>query len=191
MLRRLAAAVPLLGLGRWPRIALVLATLLAFASGSRVGLELLPALAWGLVAFAFVRSLVAPRSLAEELARLIDDLAPDFIGPFCRVLSGLYGLLAAAIATGIAVFALSGAHDAWRRLVVYDSWIAVAAFEVVSFVVRKLWFRHYTGSAIDRVFARCFPAENTERGRRSLAYVRRMREQIGGQRRFWADRLMS
>jgi hypothetical protein len=41
------------------------------------------------------------------------------------------------------------------------------------FVLRKLWFRYYTGALADRVFARLFPAERSANGRRSLEYVRR------------------
>ena len=37
--------------------------------------------------------------------------------------------------------------------------------------VRKLRFRYYGDGPADLLFARVFPAERTERGRRSLAYV--------------------
>ena len=38
-------------------------------------------------------------------------------------------------------------------------------------VVRKIWFRHYTGGTMDRLFARAFPPERTANGRRSLDYA--------------------
>ena len=47
----------------------------------------------------------------------------------------------------------------------------IGAFSAVEFVVRKIHFRHYEGGIIDRAFAWVFPAEKTELGRRSQAYI--------------------
>jgi hypothetical protein len=49
---------------------------------------------------------------------------------------------------------------------------------VGEFITRKIWFRNYEDGRVDRLFARVFPPESSENGRRSLAYqeARRIRE---------------
>ncbi len=51
----------------------------------------------------------------------------------------------------------------------------MAAVSAVEYVVRKSWFRYYAGGLLDRLWAAWLPAENTARGRRSLAYIREAR----------------
>ena len=80
--------------------------------------------------------------------------------------------------TFIAAFALTGREDAWTWYAGAFSYLLMAAFQGLEFVVRKVWFRHYGRGPLDRVFARLFPSENTPTGRRSLAYIQKMRARI-------------
>jgi len=91
------------------------------------------------------------------------------------VLAGIWAGFFAAAAVGIAAVALlEPAAGLTTVLRVYTG--AVALLFVSEFVFRKVWFRHYTSRRIDRLFERVFPAGRTARGRRSLAYIQRMRE---------------
>jgi hypothetical protein len=48
------------------------------------------------------------------------------------------------------------------------------------FLVRKWWFRYYYhNNFFDRVWSRLFPAEDTEMGRRSMAFIRAKRKELG------------
>ena len=59
-----------------------------------------------------------------------------------------------------------------------------ASISALEFFVRKTWFRYYFhGGAFDRFWAKLFPAENTEQGRRSAAYIQRYREKAAGDAR--------
>jgi len=181
-MRNLFREVAKLGPSPGQRVALVAIVLAAPASGSRLAWELLPAVIWGWMAFAFAQSLRDRETLAERFARLADPLAPDFIAPYCRRLTGVYAVVFFGIAAGFAFFALTGDQAAWLRFASWGCWLVVGALFAGEFLVRKLWFRNYTERAIDRVIARFFPAENTEMGRRCLAYVSRMRAEGARQR---------
>jgi len=181
-MRDLFREVAQLGPSPGQRVALLAIVLVAPASGSRLVWELLPAVIWGWIALAFVRSLRQRETLAERLARLADPLAPDFIGPYCRNLTIVYAVVLGAIALAFGGFALAGAHARWMQFATFGSWIVLTALLAGEFLVRKLWFRNYTERAIDRLFARFFPAEDTEMGRRCAAYVQRMRAEGARQR---------
>jgi uncharacterized membrane protein len=170
VLRSLASL--LTPVGRLPALigTLALGTL-ALWSGHRLWLELLPAFVWSCIAFAFARSLREPQSLFERLARLVDPRAPDFIASYCRVFTILYVALFVTNAATIAVLALGGAHAAWGWFAGIGAWVGLAVFQLAEFMARKLYFRHYGRSPVDRAFARLFPAEDTARGRRSMAYL--------------------
>jgi len=181
-MRNVLREVAKLGPSPGQRVALLASVLAATASGSRLAWELLPAVIWGWMAFAFARSLRDRETLAERLARVADPLAPDFIAPYCRGLTGVYAVVFAAIAAGFAFFALTGDRVAWLRFASWGCWLVLAALLAGEFLVRKLWFRNYTERAIDRLLARCFPAANTAMGRRCAAYVSRMRAEGARQR---------
>ncbi len=52
-------------------------------------------------------------------------------------------------------------------------------FGLVEYLIRKTKFRYYPyGGPIDRFFSTWFPAENTEMGRRSQAYILARQRQL-------------
>jgi uncharacterized membrane protein len=151
---------------------------LAVVSGRRLFLLLLPALVYAYLIFAFARSLRQPVSLIGRMARLVNPKAPDFIDPYCRKLTVVWCGVFAMNMVVIAAFALTGREDAWTWYAGVFSYLFMVVFQALEFVVRKIWFRHYGRGPLDRVFARLFPSENTPTGRRSLAYIQKMRARI-------------
>ena len=166
-----------LRLGWLPTAVLLAFAALALASGRPLLLQLLPALAWAGAAWLFGRTLRAEQSLIERLARIVEPTAPDFIGPWCRLVTALHAALFAAIAAWIAGLAIDGDEAAWRTFVGLEAWGLLAVFEVGELLARKLHFRRYGRNPVDHVLARLFPAERTAAGRRSLAHLRRLAEQ--------------
>ncbi|HME72094.1 MAG TPA: hypothetical protein VKM54_19825 [Myxococcota bacterium] len=151
---------------------------LALVSGRRIFLLLLPALVYAYLIWIFARSLQEPVSIIGRMARRVDLKAPDFIDPYCRKLTVVWcGVFAVNMAC-ISAFALAGRYDAWAWYAGALSYLFMAIVQGLEFVVRKVWFRHYGRGPLDRLFARLFPSENTPTGRRSLAYIQKMRARI-------------
>lgn len=138
-------------------------------------LLLLPALAHATLCAVFLASLRADPCIVERAARRIEPHLPDFTRGYCRALTLVWSGFFAVAAVGIAALALSGPTP-WRSAALPAYAGAVACLSAAEFVFRKVWFRHYTRRRIDRLFGRLFPADRTARGRRSLAYLQRMRE---------------
>lgn len=163
---------------RWPGVAIAGVLGLGAISGQRPGLLLLPAIIYLAVADLFRRSLAREDSILERGARWIVPAAPDFIRGYCRGLTWLWaGLLVAgaAVSAGLAV---AGTPEAWRAFTGWGIYAVMTAITCVEFFVRKTWFRYYFhGGPFDRFWSKLFPAENTERGRRSAESIRRFREQ--------------
>jgi uncharacterized membrane protein len=151
---------------------------LAVVSGRRLFLLLLPALVYAYLIYEFARSLRQPVSLIGRMARLMNPKAPDFIDPYCRKLTLVWCGVFALNMAFIAGFALTGREDAWTWYAGVFSYLLMAVFQGLEFLVRKVWFRHYGRGPLDRVFARLFPSEKTATGRRSLAYIQKMRARI-------------
>jgi uncharacterized membrane protein len=175
------AAVPAaLDLGRAPFAGVVVLTALSLATGSRLGLLLLPA--WIYTAFAVLfwrsRSRYAG-GVIGVLARLVEHYAPDFIDPYCNKLTAIWAGVFAASALLVAGSALAAPLESWTFVSGAAIYAGMAALQAVEYVVRKLWFRNYKSGPLDRVLARWFPAEATARGRRSVAYIREMRARHG------------
>jgi uncharacterized membrane protein len=166
------------GIPRWPGPVMAAALGLGAITGQRAGLLLLPAIVYLAAADFFRRSLAREDSILERGARWIVPEAPDFIRVYCRGLTWLWaGLLAAgaAVSAGLAV---AGTPEAWRAFTGWGIYAVMAAVTCVEFFVRKTWFRYYFhGGPFDRFWSKLFPAENTERGRRSAECIRRFREQ--------------
>jgi hypothetical protein len=79
------------------------------------------------------------------------------------------------VSAGLAV---AGTPEAWRAFTGWGIYAVMTAITCVEFFVRKTWFRYYFhGGPFDRFWSKLFPAENTERGRRSAESIRRFREQ--------------
>lgn len=158
----------------------LLVGLLAFATatGSAAALALLPAVVHAAVARLLLASLDDELTLIEQGARLSHPLAPLFIGPYCRKLTVVWATAFAMSAGMTAVLALSGAEAMHRAWTGWMFWTLLGAFSVVEFVWRKAWFRYYGRGPLDRLLARAFPPGNTERGRRSQAYLMSMRAEL-------------
>ncbi len=154
--------------------------LLAFAAlaGSATALALLPAVVHAAVARLLLASLDDDLTLIEKGARVSHPLAPLFIGPYCRKLTVVWAMAFAASAGLTAAFALAGAADLHRAWTGWMFWTLLGVFSAVEFVWRKSWFRYYGRGPLDRLLARMFPPERTERGRRSEAYLRNMRAEL-------------
>lgn len=179
---RPASVPPELDLGRTPFAGVAALTACSVATGSRLGLALLPAWIYAALALLFWRSRAEhPGGAIGRMARLVERYAPDFIDPYCRRVTAIWAGIFAASAAAVGATALLGDADAWAFMsgvVVYGT---MAAFSAAEYVVRKLWFRNYKGGPLDRLLARWFPAEATPQGRRSIAYIREMRTRLGMQ----------
>jgi uncharacterized membrane protein len=142
-------------------------------------LRLLPAVVqWALFSI-FYGSLRDPQSLIERGARMLQPFAPDFIAPYCRKVTRIWSAFFLINALAIGGLAVAAPVAWWSA---YTSWImmgAVAVISAVEFAVRKTWFRYYTAGPVDRVLATLLPAEKTEQGRRSMAYIRDKRKELG------------
>jgi uncharacterized membrane protein len=166
--------------GRWLGSAGLAALLAAAAAtGDARFLRLVPA--WihlGLAAL-FAASLRGPGSAIESAARWLVPEAPGFIRDYCRVVTALWVAVFLGCAAWIGGLALAADAAAWTRFTSRTVWLAMAAFSAVEFLVRKTWFRYYWyGGPFDRLWSRLFPAERTERGRRSLRYIEEVRGRL-------------
>jgi len=172
---------PLPGLGPLPRAGLLALPALAALTGAAVWLRLVPAGIQALCAGVFLASLQGGGSLLQDMARRIHPYAPDFIAGYCRKATVVYAALFALQALGLAALALrpppeTGTWALWSSLVL---WLPPLVLSAVEWIVRKAWFRYYGPGPVDRLLRRLLPPERTARGRRSLAYVRRMRHELG------------
>lgn len=168
-----------LGAGRWIRAFLLGVPLVAVVSGDVVYLLLVPAFIQAGLAGVFLWSLRGSGSLLQEAAHYVHPYAPDFIGPYCRKVTFLFAALFLVQAIGLGRLALQGPDRSWALSSALWIWGPLSAACLVEWAVRKSWFRYYGDGPIDRRLRRWLPPERTETGRRSLAYIRRMREQLG------------
>jgi len=152
--------------------------LAALATGDLRWLVLVSAAVHLWLCLVFAASLREPVSLIERAARFMQPRAPEFIRSYCRKVTALFALLFAGNAAAIAWLVAAGAGDARRWFATAGVWLPLAAVSLVEYAVRKAWFRYYAGGLLDRVWAALLPAENTERGRRSLAHIRRARDEM-------------
>jgi len=147
----------------------------AIVTNDAAPLLLFPALVNLHLAVACARTLRSERSMIEQLAAAIQPYLLHFTRTYCRRVTALWTLFFAANAAAIPALAFASPAGWWS---VYTSRIyfaLVAGISAIEFLVRKLVFRHYGKAPIDRLLAAMFPAENTERGRRSIAYLDEMR----------------
>lgn len=165
-------------IGPAERIVLLGTLAAAVVTGSPVALMLLPALVHAAVARMMFASLGREVSIIEIGARVSHPLAPDFIRPYCRQQTRIWGVLFAASSVLTATLAMQGnaaAHRAWTG---WMFWSLLGAYCAAEFFWRKAWFRYFGRGPFDRLLARVFPPQNTERGRLSQAYLLRMREEL-------------
>jgi uncharacterized membrane protein len=168
-----------LALGAFYLAGLFALAALALASGERVFLLLIPAWVCAAIARIFAASLRGGGSVIERVAFMIQPHAPDFIRPYCRRATVLYGAVFAANALVIAALALFAPLAWWRAYAGWIAWVGFAALSAAEFMVRKAHFRIYDGGPVDLLFERFFPAERTEMGRRANAHKIQMRRSLG------------
>ena len=123
-------------------------------------------------------SLRSEQSMIERAALFLQPRAPDFIRSYCRKLTALWCAVFAGTAGAIVWLVLAEAHAPRRAFSSFGLWLPMIVLTAVEYFVRKIWFRYYSGGPFDRLLAALLPAENTERGRRSLAYIREARAQM-------------
>jgi uncharacterized membrane protein len=163
-----------------PGFPAVLTLLLAAAlvSGEVRCLLFVPAAVYLWLALLCAASLRDEISLIERGARFLQPRAPDFIRSYCRKVTLLWCAVFAAGAAALGFVAVTGNDAARRELASVGLWLPMAALAAGEYVVRKAWFRYYAGGPLDRIWAALLPAQNTARGRRSLAYIQTARARM-------------
>ncbi len=175
--RALPRGVALGGVDSLALLGLVCAAAL---TGERVFLLLLPAWVQLALARLFWRSVRDGESIFERVAFGIQPYAPDFIRPYCRKSTALWGALFALNAAVIAALAVLGPHAWWSAFTGWLVWLVMAALAGVDWVARKLYFRiYFEHRPLDRLLKRWFPSENTQMGRRANEHRREMRLALG------------
>ena len=165
---------PLFGIrvGRWPVAGMALLGGAAALLDHRLPLLLVPSLAYGIAAAVFWGSLSGDSSLIERFVQLIHPYKPDFVGAYCRNLTSIWAWFFAGHGAVLALLALAAPVSWWET---YTGWVMLPSlllFGLVEYLIRKTKFRYYPyGGPIDRFFSARFPAEETELGRRSQAYI--------------------
>jgi uncharacterized membrane protein len=141
-------------------------------------LRLIPAWVYLCLAGIFAASLRAPDSIVERGARWLVPVAPTFIRRYCRKTTALWVAIFLAVALTTSLLALQPDGEAWRQFTSRTVWLGIGVLSLVEFLFRKSWFRYYArGGPFERLWSGLFPAAETERGRRSQAYIVEMREQ--------------
>ncbi len=168
--------------GAAPASAIPLLLLATATSGESVFLRLVPAAVFASLADMCRISLREGISIIERAVQYMVPEAPGFIRNYCRNLTWLWCGFFVGCALGSALLAISGNLERWSRFTGSGIYTAIAAVTAIEFLVRKTWFRYYFHEGpFDRLWSRLFPAEDTPRGRQSLAYIQRFRESSGDQ----------
>ena len=154
-----------------PHLGLVVLILVAVASDERLVLLLLPMAASLYLLWTFAWSLRRGPPMIERFARLVEDDLPDFCVPYCRKATIVWCVFLALNSACVAALALVAPLEWWALYTGLGFYLIMGALLGGEVVVRKIWFRHYTGGTMDRLFARAFPPEHTANGRRSLDYA--------------------
>jgi uncharacterized membrane protein len=170
--------------GRVPmssRAALLVLPALSAATGAELYLRLVPAAIQLGIAALFLHSLRGGGSLFLDAAKSLHPYAPDFIAPYCRKSTALFAGIFIAQGLGVAWLAFHPAMNepSWGTATGVLVWIPMLVATAIDWLVRKWWFRYYGPGPIDAVLRRLMPPEDTEAGRRSLDYIRKMRAELG------------
>ena len=147
--------------------------LCAAVTGDRFYLQLFPALVNAVLAVLFAATLGTSQSMIERGARALQPNLPSFTRDYCRAVTIVWGVFFATFGAFIVAVAVSS-PAAWREVTTTYYLSAMIVLIAVEACVRKFWFRYYGDRPIDRVLARWFPAEASERGRESAAYIAKM-----------------
>ncbi len=158
--------------GRWPVVGMALLGGAAALLDQRLPLLLVPCFAYGIAAAVFWGSLSGDSSLIERFVQRIHPYKPDFVGAYCRKLTSAWAWFFAGHGAVLAVLALAAPAGWWEVYTGFFVLPTMLLFGLVEYLIRKTKFRYYPyGGPIDRFFSTWFPAENTEMGRRSQAYI--------------------
>jgi len=161
------------------QLAILSLLALAAATESRAPLLFVPAaIQFGLAGY-FLASLRPGDSVVERMAHFMQPYLPDWIRPYCRIVTVLWALFFLANAAAIAWLATETDPSRWKAWTGAGLYITALVLQGFEAVFRKGWFRAFDEGPIDRLFARLFPPERTQRGRRSMEYIRRMRIELG------------
>lgn len=166
--------VPFLGALRVGCLTLLVG---ALVTGDRRWLLFVPAAIQVFLAASFAASL-RDVPVIERAARFLQPRAPDFIRPYCGKVTLLWAALFGVNALLMGALVFEGASDSWRAFTGWGAYALMGVVTAAEYFVRKTWFRYYGAHPIDRLWARLLPPENTERGRRSLAYIRQMHDDM-------------
>lgn len=152
----------------WPAVALVV---VAMIWKNATLLLLVPMLLSLFLFWTFARSLRDGPPMIERFARMVEDDLPDFTLPYCRKVTIVWCVFLLLNAAVVGTLAFAAPIEWWTAYAGFGFYLLMGALLGIEAVVRKLWFRYYGDSPVDRVFAHFFPAANTENGRRSLDHV--------------------
>ena len=162
-------------IGRLVRQHSGLAVLLgiAIATGNATVVLFSPAIVSLYLLWTFSASLRGGVPMVERLARIVEDDLPDFTLPYCRKVTIVWCAFLASNALCAGALALVAPLEWWALYTGLIAYLLVGALLAGEFIVRKIWFRHFSESPLDRIFSRLFPPGRTANGRRSLAYQQR------------------
>jgi uncharacterized membrane protein len=166
--------------GAAPASAIPLLLLATAVSGESVFLRLVPAAVFASLADMCRISLREGDSIIEHAVQYMVPEAPTFIRNYCRNLTWLWCGFFTGCALASACLAVSGDVGRWSRFTGSGIYATMAAVTFIEFFVRKTWFRYYFHEGpFDRLWSNLFPAEDTPRGRRSMAYIQSFRSRQG------------
>ncbi len=143
----------------------------AIVTDERALLLALPAVVSLYLLATFGMSLRRGPPMIERFARIIEDDLPPFTLPYCRSVTIVWCVFFAANAAVVCTLAFAAPVGWWALYTGALFYAVLGVLMAREFVLRKVWFRYYTGTLVDRVLASLFPAEASDRGRRSLSYV--------------------
>ncbi|MBJ78092.1 MAG: hypothetical protein CMJ98_13910 [Planctomycetes bacterium] len=152
-------------------LPLVLLVLLAVVTGSGTLLLFVPMFVSLYLFWTFAETLRSGMPMIERFARMVEVDLPDFCVPYCRKVTQVWCFFLAANALCVGALALWAPLEWWTLYAGLIFYLLMGALLGGEFVFRKLWFRYYGDGLADRIFAKLFPPEQTENGRRSLLYV--------------------
>jgi uncharacterized membrane protein len=142
-------------------------------------LLLVPMIVSGYLLVSFSMTLRHGPPMIERFARAIEGDLPPFTHAYCRQVTIIWSGFLACNTIAIGLLTAFAPLEIWALYTGGIFYVLLALLIVGEICYRKWLFRFYGDGPIDRVFARIFPAENTERGRRSVAYDQARRSKAG------------